>query len=517
MLCFVTRLHHVCRPQQSGSDGGDSKPRNAVLSTPTSTATRPNTALYDPDYLMKARAAIVSGESWATASWAATRAEADQWVNIPSLSVMQKSVTPPSGTKHSYISLDKYYWPCNRPPPPLSVAPDTPDPTCSTGVRDNAICCLHECGVCGGKGCSDHPGGKAGCCLTNIKDSGRLCNKVGPPCVMNTSQPCNQSTGLPYTRHDGYTNPEMELYDHDRLINMSTAVIALSSAAYFGDDSKYGESAARLLRAWFLADDTKMEPNLDFGHFIPGVVNGSHGAVIDTHSWGELLDAVAILRAAPNSPWTDTDHTALQAWFCEYLNWLQTSDLGKGELASTNNHGVWYDNQVLAVALFVGDANSSKAAATRAPDRVTLEVEPNGTLPAELARTKAWSYSNFALDAFFHVATLRADIPASPSLWSYISQRGGSTRGALDWQIQFLGKGAKPWPYPQVEPFATNCTVSMVTQCIGSYYPILRRAAVVWADAHGNENSTYAAKATEVLDDAASSPYNLLLTSLEHI
>lgn len=403
----------------------------------------------------------------------------------------------------------RYYWPCNK--PPADVA-DAPDPACATGVSDNLVCCVHSCGVCGGSGCSDRPGGKPGCCLSNVVASGRKCNDVGPPCVMNSSQPtCNQTTGLPYVRHDGVTNPEMSLYDHDRLINMTTAVIALASAAFFGDAPEYGATAARLLRVWFIDEDSRMEPNLDFGHFIPGVANGSHGAVIDTHSWGELLDAEGMLRAAPSTTWTDAEHTALQAWFTEYLSWLQTSANGNLERESANNHGVWFDAQVLAVGWFVGDRRAVAAAVARAEGRVSLEIEPNGTFPAELARTKAWSYSNFALDAFFHVATLSDTESTAQSLWTFTSSKGGSIRKAMDWQIQFLGDGAKPWPYPQIEPFGSNCTVSMVTQCVGSYYPILRRASEIWPASNGKPNSTYASKAAQVLASAASSPYNLLL------
>jgi hypothetical protein len=322
----------------------------------------------------------------------------------------------------------------------------------------------------------------------------------------------------------------MSLYDHDRLINMSTAVIALSSATFFSPDptaaKSYASTASRLLRAWFLDADTRMNPSLKYGHFIPGVTNGSHGAMIDTHSWGELLDAVTLLRAAAPDAWTDADDSALQSWFKDYLVWLTTSELGIGERNATNNHGCWYDAQVLAVARFVGDHASYDAAAARGPTRVSVEVLPNGTEPAELARTKSWSYSQFALDALFHMATLVSAGSGGgdaaegggeqSSLWAYRTSEGASIRGALDWQLQFLGVGAKKWPYPQIEPFESNCTTSMTVQCVSSYYSILKRAATVWPTPTGGPNETYARKALEVLPNSASSsasPYDLLLPS----
>lgn len=63
--------------------------------------------LYDPAWLVQARSAVRTGEAWAAAAWSTVKTEADQWVDMASLSVMQKSVLPPSGSKHSYMSLDK--------------------------------------------------------------------------------------------------------------------------------------------------------------------------------------------------------------------------------------------------------------------------------------------------------------------------------------------------------------------------------------------------------------------------
>ena len=67
----------------------------------------PSTALYSGAWLVRARSAIVQGEAWATESWRGMESDAAQWVGTPSMSVMQKSPLPPSGSKHDYMSLDK--------------------------------------------------------------------------------------------------------------------------------------------------------------------------------------------------------------------------------------------------------------------------------------------------------------------------------------------------------------------------------------------------------------------------
>jgi hypothetical protein len=65
------------------------------------------------------------------------------------------------------------------------------DRNCSTGLldRDRAFCCTKECGRCGGSSCQDHPGGRADCCTSAIKNSHRYCDSSVPPCVMGGPPP----------------------------------------------------------------------------------------------------------------------------------------------------------------------------------------------------------------------------------------------------------------------------------------------------------------------------------------
>eukprot|EP00040_Diaphanoeca_grandis_P012246 m.62262 g.62262 ORF g.62262 m.62262 type:complete len:539 (+) comp23120_c1_seq1:120-1736(+) len=486
------------------------EPHTAAVS---SSETPPATAFYSGADLLRSRQAILSNDVWALAALKSMESDADMWVDSPPLSVMNKSTIPPSGDKHDYMSLDKYYWPCNKPPPGVRTATfrENSDPTCAKGVRDGLYCCLESCGVCGGKGCSDHTGGKPGCCLSNILNANQSCNTHDPPCMLQKGTPpfCNGTTGLPWIRHDGVTNPDMANYDHDRLINMTSAVISLSRAYYFGRQQQYGMTAAMLLRTWFLDSATAQSPTsgLNYGHFIPGVTNGSHGAMIDIHEWAELVDAVAMLRCASNETHTATDNTdnsntdatadsvwstdddeALRAWFKVFLNWMNTSPLAQGELNATNNHGVWFDVQVVAIARFVNDSTTFNQAVARSHSRVEDSIRPNGTMPAELARTKSWSYSEFCLDAFFHLASLMID----DSLWKYTTAEGASIQKALDWQLQYVGAHAPPWPYQQIEPFTSNCTQNMITQCETSYGNLLTRAEKVFQASQGS--GSYALK-----------------------
>ena len=59
------------------------------------------------------------------------------------------------------------------------------DPTCARGVTNGATCCASSCGSCGGTGCGSRSGGASACCQSNIREGGRSCDVVGPPCVMS--------------------------------------------------------------------------------------------------------------------------------------------------------------------------------------------------------------------------------------------------------------------------------------------------------------------------------------------
>lgn len=61
------------------------------------------------------------------------------------------------------------------------------DPSCSTGIAADGVCCAASCGACGGAGCGNRPGGSAACCAGPIRTSGVSCSGSTPPCVLDSS------------------------------------------------------------------------------------------------------------------------------------------------------------------------------------------------------------------------------------------------------------------------------------------------------------------------------------------
>ena len=110
-------------------------------------------------------------------------------------------------------------------------------------------------------------------------------------------------------------------------------------------------------------------------------------------------------------------------------NGYKTGPNGRAESSAKNNHGSWFDQQLVGIALFLGDKDlARKVAETAKTKRIAFQIKPDGTEPLELARTKSFSYSVFNLTALMHLAQ-EAQI-AGADLWTYRAEDGGSTCGS---------------------------------------------------------------------------------------
>jgi hypothetical protein len=276
--------------------------------------------------------------------------------------------------------------------------------------------------------------------------------------------------GLPYVRRDGKVNPERDKYDALLLKKMSKAVGTLALAHYLTGEERYAEHAARLLRAWFLDAETRMNPNLNYAQFIPGVNQGRGIGIIDSVALLPVVDAVGMLAGARS--WTKADQAGMEKWFRDYLHWLRTSKGGKEEAAAANNHGTWYDVQVATFALFVGGEEKAvkRLLEQSKAKRIARQIEPDGRQPLELKRTRAFDYSGVNLRGLFALATLGDRVGVD--LWRYQTKDGRGIRKALDWVVPYA-TGEKKWPYKQITPLRG-----------GALAPLLRRAAAAYKEDH---------------------------------
>jgi hypothetical protein len=250
--------------------------------------------------------------------------------------------------------------------------------------------------------------------------------------------------GLPYIRRDGETNPERYKVPDDAEFNkMQNAVHALALGYYFTGKEAYAARAALLLRTWFLDPATRMNPNLNYAQAVMGVNDGRGIGLIDVRTMPRAVDGIALLEGSPSL--TKADLEGLHTWFSKYLDWLKNSKNGRDESDAQNNHGSWYDQQLTGIALFLGDkALAHDVAATAETKRIAFQIQPDGSEPLELARTKSFSYSVFNLDALEELA--QEDRVTGVDLWSFKAQNGASIRAALDYLLPYA-QGEKQWTH----------------------------------------------------------------------
>ncbi len=275
--------------------------------------------------------------------------------------------------------------------------------------------------------------------------------------------------GLPYIRRDGEVNPESRTDDTDRPAfgRMNSAVETLSLAWYFAGRESYAVHAASLLRTWFLDPATKMNPNLQFGQAIPGRVEGRDIGIIDTARLTRTVDAVGLLETS--RAWTNDDQRRMRQWCADYLRWLRTSEHGIGEGKTRNNHATWYDAQIASLALFTGQRELARTTLeTVKHRRIDTQIQPDGSQPYELARTKSMGYSTMNLDGFFRLASMGAKVGVD--LWNYESGDGRSIRNALDFLAPYADP-QKKWQYKQISSYSDESLLSL-----------LRQAAIAYAD-----------------------------------
>ncbi len=275
--------------------------------------------------------------------------------------------------------------------------------------------------------------------------------------------------GLPYIRRDGERNPEInKITDHKSLDDLENSVETLALAYYFKGDEAYATKAVALLRAFFLDPATRMNPNLQYAQFIPGINTGRGIGLIETRGLTRVVDAIGLLERS--QALTSQDENGLRDWFGKFLQWMLESKNGREESAAKNNHGTYYDVQIVSFALFVGRKDLAKEILEQAKQkRIATQIEPDGKQPLELARTKAWSYSNGNLDGLMQLATLGQYVGVA--LWTFQTKDGRGIRKALDFLVP-IAVGEKKWTYPEIGGGVKPETL----------FPLMRRAAAVYRD-----------------------------------
>ncbi|WP_035356729.1 alginate lyase family protein [Edaphobacter aggregans] len=253
----------------------------------------------------------------------------------------------------------------------------------------------------------------------------------------------------PYINRDGQSNPE-NFDEHRRaMVNLSLRMPALTAAWLLTKEQKYAKRSGDHLRAWFVTPETRMNPNLEFSQGVHGISTGRNYGIIDTLHVVEVARAASFLGLEALSA---SDRQGVKQWFREYLDWLKTSDKGKQERATLNNHATCWALQASEFARLIGDEGTRDEirgwfTGTLLPD----QLGKDGSFPKELARTKPYSYSIFNFDVMAGLAqSLKAK---APDLTTFALPDGRGLCKAAEFLFPYL-KDKSKWPYAKdVEHF----------------------------------------------------------------
>ncbi len=248
----------------------------------------------------------------------------------------------------------------------------------------------------------------------------------------------------PFIRRDGETYPGLFVAHRHAMVRLSDIVGALTSAYLLTQDEQYVTQAVRHLKAWFVNDETCMNPSLLYGQAIMGRSTGRSIGIIDTLHLTEVARGAKLLCTSP--AFSLEDQAAVKAWFRSYLTWINTHPYGQKEKVHPNNHGVCWSMQAAAFADFVGDdpllawiRNQFKTV------YLAKMMDLDGSFPAELKRTKPYGYSLFVIDAMAGVAQILST--PQDNLWHFTLPDGRGMSQGMDFIVPYI-KNKSSWPKP---------------------------------------------------------------------
>ena len=228
--------------------------------------------------------------------------------------------------------------------------------------------------------------------------------------------------GLPWIPRDGYVNPDTRTGVHPSAMYGNIHTLALA-AFYFPESAKrYAEYASAQLYTWFIDPETRINPNAKYGQSIPGVTEGRGAGLIEFSQTTPLYNAIGIFECMGI---IDEKLVAgIKEWFVEFANWMLTHELGIRIDTTTDNHASWYSANLLSTAIFTNRPALIKKMATESyTRRIRVAIEPDGSQPIELHRTKGIGYSFYNLDAMFIFSSL-AERLGYTEHWGIDPERG---------------------------------------------------------------------------------------------
>jgi hypothetical protein len=266
----------------------------------------------------------------------------------------------------------------------------------------------------------------------------------------------SNSTG-PFVARTGSPNPDAFIAHRDALLNFSVCVPALTAAFVLTNEARYAQQAVIHLRAWFIDPTTRMTPSLLYGQTIQPAKTGRLEGVVEAVHLAEVVQCIPFLTNS--EALTATDLKALQKWFAEYFEWLNTSRLAGLARDNKSHHGTSWLLQAAAIAHLTEVADDAPLTALRhqfKSSSIRAQILADGTFPHELTTPNPYRNTLFNLDMFAGVCVLLST--RFESVWDYELQDGPGMRTVIARLFPYIGDRGK-WPYRADAAYFNNLPI----------------------------------------------------------
>jgi len=347
----------------------------------------------DPSYILaKDFNSSTAAAQQSVVEWADFLAAQGPW------SVMNKTVTPPSGNMHDYLSWAPYYWP--------------------------------------------------------------NCTGVGNTTELQPAQMWVQCQY--YYRDGMFNPDRLLVNNTGDFQAMSDAVFYNALAWVLTGSQKYSANAAHYIDTWFINTDTAQTPNLQYAQMERGPNGqiGDHTGLLDFKQMAKITSAILILRNGSSSDWTPELNDQMMNWTTSYVGWMTTSPIAYAEWTFPNNHGTYFYGQLASLQILIGDTagaiNTTKSYFSK---QYMSQIASTGEQPLEAARTHPYHYRCYNLAAMIVNAKIGKFLGLD--FWNTTTTQGGNIQKAADFtMLQTLnttdGDGPVWELYPSIAAVAAN-------------------------------------------------------------
>ena len=120
------------------------------------------------------------------------------------------------------------------------------------------------------------------------------------------------------------------------IVDATQSILYNALASVLGSTPNSAQLASSFVQTYFISSSTGMHPRVQYGQVIrgPGTQIGQFLGVIDLRGMVKVANAVAIMRAEKAAQWPASTDAQLVSWAQKYVQWMQTSDIGKGALTA---------------------------------------------------------------------------------------------------------------------------------------------------------------------------------------